>query len=176
MESRKQLVKEPESIAVIRFQDCDPFGHLNNARYVDYFMDARFDHLAEHYDIHLFEQGHQESWVVSKSHISFVSPALLTERVRIRTRLIHVSDRTLVVEGLMLSEDGRRLKAVLWMEFTYISLSSGRPAQHSEEQLSLFRSLLIDAGYEHGFDRRAEALRAEYRRRPERAVEVEAAA
>jgi acyl-CoA thioester hydrolase len=30
------LSKELESTAVIRFQDCDPFGHLNNARYIDY--------------------------------------------------------------------------------------------------------------------------------------------
>ena len=28
-----------------RFSDCDPFGHLNNARYIDYFINAREDHL-----------------------------------------------------------------------------------------------------------------------------------
>ncbi len=33
--------KEPETQIVIRFQDCDPFGHLNNARYIDYFVNAR---------------------------------------------------------------------------------------------------------------------------------------
>ncbi len=166
------LVKEPESAAVIRFQDCDPFGHLNNARYVDYFMDARFDQLAEYYDVHLFEPGQQESWVVSKSHIAFVTPALLAEKVRIRTRLIHATDRAIVVEGLMLGEDGRRLKAILWLEFTYVSLVSGRPAMHSEQWMDLFNALLVDAGYERGFDRRAEELRAEYRRRPERAAEA----
>ena len=28
---------ERESEVVIRFPDCDPFRHLNNSRYVDYF-------------------------------------------------------------------------------------------------------------------------------------------
>ena len=30
----------------VRFQDCDPFGHLNNARYIDYFLNARQDQIA----------------------------------------------------------------------------------------------------------------------------------
>ena len=28
----------PASVAEIRFSDCDPFGHLNNARFLDYFL------------------------------------------------------------------------------------------------------------------------------------------
>lgn len=29
--------KETESRVVVRFQDCDPLQHLNNAKYFDYF-------------------------------------------------------------------------------------------------------------------------------------------
>ncbi len=170
MDTVRQLVKEPESTAIIRFQDCDPFGHLNNARYIDYFMDARFDHLAEHYGFHLFQKGEQESWVVSKSHIVYIRPALLAERVLIRTRLIHYSEQSIVVEGLMLSEDGR-LKSILWVEFTYVSLVTGRAARHSEAQMSLFDAVWVEGGYEEGFDRRAEVLRAEWRR-PEAASQA----
>ena len=32
-----ELKKELESEAFIAFGDCDPFRHLNNARYIDYF-------------------------------------------------------------------------------------------------------------------------------------------
>jgi acyl-CoA thioester hydrolase len=35
------LEKVPESEALIRFPDCDPFNHLNNSRYIDYFINAR---------------------------------------------------------------------------------------------------------------------------------------
>lgn len=45
----KDPPKELESIAVARFQDCDPFSHLNNARYIDYFLNAREDQLALFY-------------------------------------------------------------------------------------------------------------------------------
>src|SRR5437868_6257218 len=167
MSVNSDLVKEPESTAIVRFQDCDPFGHLNNARYVDYFMNARMDQVAEHYGLQLVQEATQESWVVSKSQLAFLAPARLAERVRIRTRVIHFSERNLVVEGLMLSDDGQRLKAVLWLEFTYISLTSGRPVTHPEHLMQLFGSLQIDAGFANGFDRRIDALRGEFRRRPE---------
>ena len=39
------MQKAFESEALIRFPDCDPFNHLNNAHYLDYFINAREDHL-----------------------------------------------------------------------------------------------------------------------------------
>ena len=42
--------KTPSSLFKIRFNDCDMFGHLNNARFIDYLINARQDHLKEHYD------------------------------------------------------------------------------------------------------------------------------
>ena len=47
----KDVPKVLESNMKIRFQDCDPFNHLNNAAYLNYFMNAREDHLIENYGI-----------------------------------------------------------------------------------------------------------------------------
>lgn len=41
----KQLKKIIESKVKIRFPDCDPFNHLNNSKYIDYFINAREDQL-----------------------------------------------------------------------------------------------------------------------------------
>ena len=57
--NEETIVKEPTSSVIIRFQDCDPFGHLNNARYLDYFINAREDHLAEYYDLDIYERQKQ---------------------------------------------------------------------------------------------------------------------
>jgi acyl-CoA thioester hydrolase len=159
------LPTELDTFMTIRFQDCDPFGHLNNARYIDYFMDARTDQVLEHYGLQIMKQGQSESWVVSKSQNAFLAPAALSERVLIRTRLIRMNDRTLVIEGLMLNEAGTRLKSVLWIEFTYVSLTSGRPVNHSPELMELFRTVIVEGPAEVGFDLRVEALRMQYRKR-----------
>ncbi|HKP96885.1 MAG TPA: thioesterase family protein [Fibrobacteria bacterium] len=49
--------RETESIVTVRFQDCDPFGHLNNARYIDYFTNAREDQLIRYYDFDIYKLG-----------------------------------------------------------------------------------------------------------------------
>jgi acyl-CoA thioester hydrolase len=162
MNVKQELVREPESTAVIRFQDCDPFGHLNNARYIDYFMNARMDQIADHYGLQLLQEGGSKSWVVTKSQIAYFVPANLLESVRIRTRLIHAAERSLVVEGLMLDEKASHLKAVLWMEFTYFDLKTGRSSRHPEELMQLLRSLEVD-GFGQSFEVRSDSLRGQYR-------------
>ena len=157
--------RELESTAVARFQDCDPFGHLNNARYIDYFLNARQDQIAEHYQLYTYKAGMQASWVVRKTQIAYVRPVSTMEEVLIRTRLTHFDESSLVVEGLMLDKDARHLKAVAWFDFVYISLVSGRPANHPEELLSLFSSAAFESEYDpNGFNRRVEALRRQIRR------------
>lgn len=162
MNSVQGLVREPESTAMIRFQDCDPFGHLNNARYIDYFMNARTDQIAEYYGLQLLQEGGSKSWVVNKSQIAYFIPARMMESVRIRTRVLHASEHSLTVEGLMLNEKASHLKALLWIEFTYVDLNTGRPSQHPDELMQLLRAIRI-GNFEQGFEARSNQLRAQIR-------------
>ena len=72
------LPKELDTLATVRFQDCDPFGHLNNARYVDYFMNARTDQVLEAYNLQIMKAGQTESWVVNKSKPCFLPSGVET--------------------------------------------------------------------------------------------------
>jgi acyl-CoA thioester hydrolase len=166
MDNLHDLVMEPESTAPVRFQDCDPFGHLNNARYIDYFLNARQDHLNRHYDLRFYEpdQPARTSWVVKKNQIAYLWPARVMEEVLIRTRLIHATETELVVEGLMLDKDARQLKAVIWIEFVHVSLASGRPTRHSDDVMRLTQALVVAGAYERdGFNNRVAALRQQSR-------------
>src|SRR5690349_7723141 len=124
MPAELTLPKDLETTAIIRFQDCDPFQHLNNARYIDYFMNAREDQLKQFYNFDIFKETQRmgQGWVVSKNQLAYLFPASVQEQVLIRTNLIQMTESVLVVEGLMLDSTARRLKAVAWIEFTYVSL------------------------------------------------------
>lgn len=63
----------------VRFQDCDPFNHLNNSKYIDYFINAREDHLLENYNLDIYTMALKEgiSWVVASNQISYLRPALM---------------------------------------------------------------------------------------------------
>jgi acyl-CoA thioester hydrolase len=165
MNSLPSPVKEPESLVVARFQDCDPFGHLNNARYIDYFLNARQDQIAEHYNLRTYEPGMQASWVIRTTQIAYVRPVAAMEEIRIRTRLVQFSDTSLVMEGLMLDKDARTLKALIWFDFVYISLANGRTAKHPEELMQRFESVVVIKDHDpDGFRHRVEVVKLEVRK------------
>ena len=141
----QDLEKSPQSKVVIRFQDCDAFGHLNNASFINYFINAREDHLRQYYDFDLYEHARafNKNWYITRHEIAYLRPAQLGETVTIRTHLINFSDRTVSVEGVMYDEAGQKLKAVQWTVFRYVDLNQGRSATHPEALTNLLQSVVL---------------------------------
>lgn len=155
------LNREPESRVSIRFQDCDPFAHLNNARYLDYFINAREDHLNQAYGFNLYEKAKQLkcNWVVTRHQIAYLAPANLNETVVMRTSLRRYTDQAVMMEGKMFDAAGARLKALLWTEFTYVSLETGRSTKHPAEILDFLKEiLLVEEGFPQDFAAREGAF------------------
>ena len=169
MDMTQALAKELESRYVVRFQDCDPFGQLNNARYIDYIFNARQDQLARDYGFHIFEHGKDtnQNWVVTRSHIAYLYPALVNESIVIRTKLIQMTESTIVVEAIMFDLELKRPKAVSWTEFTYVSLATGRTVKHPDDLMALFTQVVVEGIWSaDGFNQRVDAVRHAYRKRP----------
>ena len=96
----EQIQKTWETKSLIRFPDCDPFNHLNNSRYLDYFINAREDHLMQFHQFNIYELARTKgiSWVVSKNQIVYLKPALLMETVIIQSTLISMDEQEIQVE------------------------------------------------------------------------------
>ena len=143
-------VIEPHSFYPVRFNDCDPFGHLNNSRYIDYFINAREDHLLKHYQFFFpewLEKGY--GWVVSGHEINYLKPANAYETVRIQTSLIEYGDSQLLVEGVMTDEKQQQVKAVQWTRFVFVNIKTGRKEKHPAELMEWVMGLKneqVDAG------------------------------
>lgn len=155
------MEKFPESAYIVRFNDCDPFGHLNNSKFIDYFLNAREDHLRTHYDIDLrvwLQQG--QAFVVSQHEIRYLRPAMYNESVIIRTALIGWGDSWLQVEMTMTGKDGQ-LKAILWTWFTRIHPGTGKRMTHPPEfQPWIDQALVADIPIEKGLGARVDSLRS----------------
>ena len=139
------LPKILESTSQIRFQDCDPFNHLNNASYFNYLINAREDQLIENYNLDIYKHGQQtgKSWVVGKHQIGYLRPASLMEKIIIDSQLIDYSDKDLLVEIRMWNQNKTELKAVLWSSFVYFDLLKKRSSIHSKELMELFKSVVL---------------------------------
>ena len=137
------LTKEPSSIYTIRFQDCDPMGHLNNARFIDYTLNAREDHLIEYYNISLREYMQKGlGWMVAGHEIFYRKPAMYNEKVLIRTSLIHYGESDLLMEGVIMDAAETHLKALIWTRFVFVNIRTGKKEVHSEDLLGFFASVL----------------------------------
>ena len=137
--------KQPITEKIIRFQDCDPFGHLNNSKYLDYMINAREDHLIEEYGLNIFNMAkqHGKSWVVGHSEIVYLKPAVVMEKVKVQSRLIDFSDRSVKAEIVMLDSNEEHIKAVLWSKFVHYDLKTLRSRPHEEEMMSILAEIHI---------------------------------
>src|SRR5688500_10352699 len=146
MENKTPLVKSPESTYVIRFQDCDPLGHLNNVRYLDIFLNAREEQALQNYALDLMQllKQHRTAWVVTNHQIAYIRPADHGKTVHIQTRIIHFDNSTVVIESIMLNESRTKLKSVLWSTYRYISMETGKPTDHSDDIMDLLDDLDMD--------------------------------
>jgi acyl-CoA thioester hydrolase len=151
-----------ESKAIIRFPDCDPFNHLNNARYIDYFINAREDHIMANLNFNIYQYAAQSGsgWVVSKNQIAYLKPAFLMETVIIDSTLLYVRDKEVLVEMKMWNEQKDKLKSVLWSHFVHINMKTQKPESHSKELMEMFGPFENPLPSPIDFEERVEQLRS----------------
>ncbi len=150
-----KLSKVLESKAKIRFQDCDPFNHLNNAAYINYMINAREDQIEKYYNLDIFKLAKTKgkSWVVGTNQIAYLKPALLMEDVIIDSQLIHHTESQLHVEIRMWNHDKNQLKAVMWSTFIHFNLLEQKRCNHDEELMELFQNVTKPVS-ENSFEKR----------------------
>ncbi|MEW7279304.1 acyl-CoA thioesterase [Aquimarina sp. 2201CG1-2-11] len=143
-----KLPKILESKAKIRFQDCDPFNHLNNASYINYMINAREDQIELNYNLDIFSLAKTQgvSWVVGTNQIAYLKPALLMEEVVIDSQLISFSENQLRVEIRMWNTDKTELKAILWSTFVHYNLLQQKRWNHSDQLIELFQNVHSPVG------------------------------
>ena len=139
------LPKIVSSQTKIRFQHCDPFNHLNNGSYIDYFMNHREDQLLKHYNIDIYKMAQKAgiSWVSSSNQIAYLKPAFLMETVTIESQLIYHDSSLLKVEMRMYNQDKSHLKAIIWCSFVHFDLLKQSRAIHSQDLVDLFKSIVL---------------------------------
>ncbi|WP_226390307.1 acyl-CoA thioesterase [Penaeicola halotolerans] len=141
----KQYPKQTESRVIIRFQDCDPLQHLNNAKYFDYFFNAREDQVPKLYGVEImdFIKKYKAAWVVYNHQISYVRPANVGEWVRIMSRVIWYNENSLVVEYYMTDDNEQELKTLLWTTLRYIDMKTAKTTPHEGAVLDYLKAALV---------------------------------
>ena len=152
-----------ESRGLVRFQDCDPFNHLNNAAYLNYLVNAREDQLMAQHGINIYDLKSLggKSWVVGSNQIAYIRPAKLMEEIVMQSQLIDFSESVTKVELRMYNHDKSELNAVMWGTYVQIDVFQQKRSTHSEDLMNLFHQALAPI-QDSTFEQRAQNLRAEF--------------
>ncbi len=143
LEDNKTYPKRTESVSRIRFQDCDPLMHLNNAKYFDYFFNAREDQVAAMYqfDFSDYYQKTKTTWVVYNHQIAYLSSARVSEWVCIISSIVYFNHNTKITEYVMTDQAKQKVKAVLWTTSKYIDARTGTTTPHQPEIMELLEGI-----------------------------------
>ena len=92
----------------VRFRDCDPMGHVNNAVYLTYLESARFAWWRSAFGpLGLKEHG----FIVARVEIDYRKPALPGDRLLIRLRVDNVGRSSFAVGYEIVNAKTRALMA-----------------------------------------------------------------
>ncbi len=130
----------------IRFSDCDPIGHLNNVKYLEYMLNAREDHVEAFYGFTYEEYTRRTgcTWITVQNEIAYLKEVRYNAKVQITSKTLEVRDRISKIEILMKSEDGKTIHAVLWMTIIYFNLKTRKSAVHPPETKEKFEKFLVN--------------------------------
>ncbi len=123
-----------QSSALVRYQDCDTFNHLNSAKYLHYMINAWEDQIATNFDIRIFDIARSQGgyWLINNHQIHYFEEANLMEKVLIDSRIIEYSDANIKVEIKMWDQNKKILKAVLWSDMRHINILTKKSKKHDK--------------------------------------------
>lgn len=109
--------------AEVRYGDLDPQGHLNNAKYLTYFEQARLQYLVE---LGLF--GKDQSFmdigiILADIHITFHAPVHWGDPVKVGVRTSKIGNKSMAMEqALINAETGELLSSgtVICVAYDYM--------------------------------------------------------
>lgn len=140
------MEKEVSTTVKVRFSDCDPIGHLNNVKYLDYMFNAREDHVETFYGFTYEEYTKKTgcTWIAIQNEIAYLKEVRYNTQVVISSKTIEILDRTAKVEILMKSLDEKTIHAVLWVTVIYFNVKTRRSEVHPEDVKEIFHKFYVD--------------------------------
>ncbi len=131
-----------ESKVKVRFQHCDPLGHLNNSTYIDYFLNAREDQLMEYYNIdtYAYAMNNNKAWVVANHKIDYHIALKARQEVTVTSCLKSYTEKSIVVQFEMHLHN--RKCAGMVTTFVHVDLASGKPVAHTKDWMQFLKEVL----------------------------------
>jgi acyl-CoA thioester hydrolase len=94
----------------VRYADLDPQGHVNNARFLTFFEQARVSYLVR---LGLFSKDQsflEVGIIIADAQVTFLAPVYFGQDVQVGVRVSHIGNKSMTMEYRVLDgPDGKEL-------------------------------------------------------------------
>jgi thioesterase-3 len=126
----------------VRGYHLDVYGHVNNARYLEFLEEARWSFIEQEMPISRFEQQ-GFAFVVVNININYRQPALLDHILEIQTEMTKLGGKSAKIhQEIMLAGAGQRI-ADADITFVAIDLKTGQVLPIDGELRRLLESYMV---------------------------------
>jgi len=152
----------------VRFNDCDPMGHLNNGKYIDYFVNGMEDFLFKKFRINLAEElSRGIGWVVRDHRILYLNPVKHHQTVFIKVEFVQIKEKEFEVEMQMYSSNSNRIHALIRSTFSCFNIEKKCRIPHPEKVFfSISSTVNPDLLFYQTLSERFKSIRAQKNSRP----------
>jgi acyl-CoA thioester hydrolase len=130
----------------IRYGDLDPQGHVNNAKYLTYFEQARVTYWM---DLKLFtkDQSFMElGMILADVHITYLEPIYFGQNIKVGVRVTRLGNKSMTWEqNIVDAETGRQLAngEVIVVAYDYKAGKTISVPQEWREKITEFEGLKV---------------------------------
>lgn len=128
----------------VRGFHLDIYQHVNNARYLEYLEEARWQFFD---DVKIMQALGQRNlaFVLANTNINYRQPALMNQRLVIDTHFISLGNKSCKVEQIISLKDDMSLIVDAQMTFVLVDSKSGKPQAFDDEVRAIFQPYLTEA-------------------------------
>jgi thioesterase III len=121
----------------VRGFHCDMFAHVNNARYLEFLEEARWDWI-NHISSMKYFQEHDLSFIVVSITIHYRHPAVLNDVLKITVETSEIGNRSARVKQVVSRIADGKIIAEAEVTFALINNTTGKPTTINEELKAIF--------------------------------------
>jgi thioesterase-3 len=116
----------------VRGFHCDMFGHVNNARYLEFLEEARWEWLNRVTTFDFLERHHL-SFVVVGINISYKYPSVLNDVLQVSVELKTIGSKSAAVHQKVIRKPDGKLIAEADVTFAMVDNATGKAVPLSDE-------------------------------------------
>ncbi|AYF35017.1 thioesterase [Vreelandella alkaliphila] len=129
----------------VRGYHLDGYGHVNNARYLEFMEEGRWAFFDDH--PRLINQLHKagRAFVVVNLNIDYRAAAVQNDDLQVMTGVVDVGDRSAICHHRIVRQDGV-LVAQADLTFVLLDMKANKAASIEGDVREVFEGLVVDKG------------------------------